>query len=377
MSSDLYWFLPTSGDSRYLGRSKYGRLVDAEYLTQVAVAADNLGYDGILIPTGAGCEDPWITAATIAASTQWLNLLVAVKPSLIRPTVAARMAASLDRASRGRLRVNIVAGGDAGELAADGVFLDHDERYRQAEEFLDIWTDLLASKKLDHEGEYFRLKGGKVLFPPVQKPHPPIYLGGASPAAHALAAKHADAYLTWGEPPADVAKKIADVRARAAAQGRTVRYGVRLHVIVRDTNKEAWAAADDLISRLDEATIARAQANQAKMDSVGQLRMAALHHGQREQLEVSPNLWAGVGLVRGGAGTALVGDPETVAARMKEYSDLGVDTFVLSGYPHLEEAYRFAEYVFPLLPGERREYTDSVNFTGGPFDAAIREVNQS
>jgi alkanesulfonate monooxygenase len=156
-----------------------------------------------------------------------------------------------------------------------------------------------------------------------------------------------------------------------------VRFGVRLHIIVRETEKEAWAAADDLISRLDEVTIARAQANQAKMDSVGQQRMAALHKGSRDKLEIAPNLWAGVGLVRGGAGTALVGDPETVAARIKEYADLGIETFVLSGYPHLEEAYRVAEYLFPLLPGQRREFTDEVNFTGGPFDAAIRNAAQS
>jgi alkanesulfonate monooxygenase len=153
-----------------------------------------------------------------------------------------------------------------------------------------------------------------------------------------------------------------------------VRFGVRLHVIVRETNDEAWAAADDLISRLDEVTIARAQAHQKSMDSEGQRRMAALHGGSRDKLEISPNLWAGVGLVRGGAGTALVGDPETVATRLKEYADLGIDTFILSGYPHLEEAYRFAEYVFPLLPGKRREFTDGINFTGGPFDAAIRDA---
>jgi alkanesulfonate monooxygenase len=377
MSLSIYWFLPTSGDSRYLGKSKYGRLTDSEYLSQVAVAADTLGYDGILIPTGVGCEDPWVTAAALAPITRWTHLLVAFRPSLLLPSVAARMAATLDRATNGRLQVNIVPGGDAAELASDGVFLSHDQRYAQAEEFLDIWKALLAGETVDYKGEHFSAQQGKLVFPPVQKPHPPVFFGGSSPAAHALAAKHVDLYLTWGEPPAAVAEKIADVRARAAAQGRTIRVGVRLHVIVRETNAEAWAAADDLISRLDDATIARAQANQAKMDSVGQQRMAALHGGQRDKLEISPNLWAGVGLVRGGAGTALVGDPETVAARLKEYADLGVDTFILSGYPHLEEAYRVAEYLFPLLPGQRREFTDDINFTGGPFDAGIRNVSQS
>jgi alkanesulfonate monooxygenase len=173
-----------------------------------------------------------------------------------------------------------------------------------------------------------------------------------------------DVYLTWGEPPAAVAAKIADIRARAAKHGRTVKFGIRLHVIVRETNEEAWAAADKLISHLDDATIEKAQAAFAKMDSVGQRRMAALHGGRRDKLEVSPNLWAGVGLVRGGAGTALVGDPETVAARIREYQDLGIETFILSGYPHLEESYRFAELVFPLL-GKGREHGE--HSITGPF----------
>ena len=155
-----------------------------------------------------------------------------------------------------------------------------------------------------------------------------------------------------------------------------MRFGIRLHVIVRETNDEAWQAAEDLISRLDDETIARSQAHYAKMDSEGQRRMAALHGGNRAKLEISPNLWAGVGLVRGGAGTALVGDPQTVAARMKEYADLGIDSFVLSGYPHLEEAYRFAELVFPLLPGKRVSSSQGFNFTGGPFDAAIQDAVQ-
>lgn len=370
MSLDIFWFLPTAGDTRYLGKSNSGRPVTIDYMQQIAVTADNLGYDGILIPTGSGCLDPWVVACSVAPVTRKLKLLVALRTALTKPTAAARMAATLDQATKGRLLLNVVAGGDSAELAGDGIFLDHDARYDEASEFLTIWRRLLQGETVDFDGEHHKVQGAQLLFPAVQKPHPPLYFGGSSNAAHDLAAEQVDAYLTWGEPPAAVAEKIGDVRARAAKRGRKVRFGVRLHVIVRETNEEAWAEADKLISRLDDDTIAKVQARFATMDSEGQRRMAALHGGRRDKLEVSPNLWAGVGLVRGGAGTALVGDPQTVATRLKEYADLGVDSFVLSGYPHLEEAWRFAELVFPLLPGKAPVTIQDQVITGGPFDAS-------
>ena len=368
MSLEIFWFLPTSGDTRYLGKSNSGRAPTMDYLNQIAVATDQLGYDGVLIPTGSGCLDPWAVAASAIQHTQRLKFLVALRTSLGSPTALARAAATLDQASKGRLLLNVVPGGDAAELAADGVFLKHDERYEAAAEFLAIWKDLLTGKTVDFHGKHHRVEGARSYFPPVQQPHPPLFFGGSSDAAHDLAAEHVDVYLSWGEPPAAVGEKIADVRRRAEALGRTVRFGVRLHVIVRETTEEAWGDADRLIRNVDDETIATIQRRYASMDSVGQQRMAALHGGRRDQLEVSPNLWAGVGLVRGGAGTALVGDPLIVAERLKEYADLGVDHFVLSGYPHLEEAHRFAELVFPLLPGKQPVTLIGEAVTGGPFD---------
>ena len=368
MTPDIFWYLPTSGDARYLGTSDSGRPATQAYMRQIAVAADDLGYDGLLIPTGSNCLDPWVTAAGVAEATRRIKLLVALRTSLGGPTASARQAATLDRASGGRLLLNVVPGGDAAELAADGVFLDHDARYAASDEFLTVWKRLLEGEVVDFEGDHVRVKNARNYFEPVNRPYPPLYFGGSSDAAHELAARHVDAYLTWGEPPAAVARKIADVRARAARHGRTLRFGIRLHVIVRETNEEAWAAAERLISGLSEEDIARSQANYARMDSVGQQRMAQLHGGDRTRLEVSPNLWAGVGLVRGGAGTALVSDPETVAARLQEYADLGIGTFVLSGYPHLEEAIRFAELVFPLLPGKQAVTLQEQSLTGGAFD---------
>jgi alkanesulfonate monooxygenase len=370
----VFWFIPTHGDSRYLGTSEGAREVNFDYLKQIAVAADTLGYEGVLIPTGRSCEDPWVAASALAAVTNRLKFLVAVRPGLMTPTLAARMAATFDRVSGGRLLVNLVTGGDVAELEGDGLFLDHAARYEASSEFIRVWRDVLAashdSGDISFAGKHITVKGARVLYPPVQRPHPPVYFGGSSAAAHDLAAEQVETYLTWGEPPEEVAKKIADVRARAAKHGRTVRFGIRLHVIVRETDAAAWAAADELISRLDDDTVARAQAVFAKMDSEGQRRMAALHAGgakrTREALEISPNLWAGVGLVRGGAGTALVGDPQTVAARIEEYAALGIDTFIFSGYPHLEEAYRFAELVFPLLPRSVREKLPG-QVLSGPF----------
>lgn len=352
MPLEVHWFIPTHGDGRYLGTAYGGRAVTPEYLRQLAGAIDQLGYAGALLPTGKSCEDAWITAASLIAVTQRMKFLVAIRPGISSPGMAARMAATFDRLSGGRLLVNVVTGGDPTELAGDGLHLTKEERYHLTDEFLTVWRRVMAGETVDLEGDYLQVRGAKLLFPPVQNPHPPLYFGGSSPLAKQVAARQVDLYLTWGEPPAQVAEKIAEVRQLAAQQGRTLRFGIRLHVIVRDTTAQAWEAANDLLRYLDDDTLAAAQRALSQADSEGQQRMLALHGGRRDRLEVSPNLWAGVGLVRGGAGTALVGDPETVAARMQEYIDLGIDTFIFSGYPHLEEAYRFAELVFPRLPLE-------------------------
>jgi alkanesulfonate monooxygenase len=356
----LHWFLPTNGDSRSdlsLGnavgaagsRVRDGggeRAPDVGYMGLVAGAAERLGFSAALTPTSSWCEDAWIMSAALTQLTRTFRFLVAFRPGLQSPTLAAQMAATFQRVSGGRLLLNLVTGGDDVEQRRFGDHLSKAARYARAGEFMHIVRELWSGQPVDFAGEYFDVRGAQIVPHPVW---PEIYLGGSSDPALDVASAHADVYLTWGEPPDAVAEKLERVRERAQTLGRELRFGIRLHVIARDTSAQAWAKAQDLLDGLDAEAIEHAQAIQRASQSEGQRRMVALHNGRTDGLEVSPNLWAGIGLVRGGAGTALVGSYEEVADRITEYHDLGIDEFILSGYPHLEEAYRVGEGVVPVL----------------------------
>ncbi|MGW3662437.1 LLM class flavin-dependent oxidoreductase [Streptomyces sp. NPDC005141] len=359
MSLTFHWFLPTNGDSRHVVGGGHGTPATASgrdrpptvaYLSQIARAAEDLGFVGALTPTGAWCEDAWLTTAMVSQHTERLKFLVAFRPGFVSATLAAQMASTFQRRTGGRLLLNVVTGGESHEQRAYGDFLDKDARYRRTGEFLQIVRDLWDGKTVDLAGEHLRVEDARLARVP--DPVPEVYFGGSSPAAGEVAARHADVYLTWGEPPAQVAEKIAWIRGLAAKEGRTLRFGIRLHVITRDTSEQAWAEAHRLLDGFDPDTVRSVQAGLARSESEGQQRMLALHGGGRDGLEIHPNLWAGIGLVRGGAGTALVGSHEEVAERIREYHALGIDEFVLSGYPHLEEAYWFGEGVLPRLAAE-------------------------
>ncbi|ASS67951.1 MULTISPECIES: FMNH2-dependent alkanesulfonate monooxygenase [unclassified Paenibacillus] len=347
---ELFWYLPTMGDGRYLGTTQGAKITDLPYFRQIAQAVDRLGYTGMLVPTGHACEDGWVVASALMTATERLRFLVAVRPAGVSVTIAARMAATFERLSSGRLLVNVVTGGDPHEMRGDGIFLSHADRYEATDEFLQVWHRLMAGEEVTFRGKHIQVEGARLQYPPFGRKSPPLYIGASSEAGHAVAAKHIDTYLTWAETPEMVAAKIADVRSRAHALGRQVDIGLRVQIIVRETAEEAWDAARRLIRHVSEEDARSAQAVLDRFDSVGQRRMTQLVRDSEGQDEISPNLWTGIGRVRGGVGTALVGDPESVALRLKEYAALGIDRFILSGYPHLEEAYRIAELLFPLLP---------------------------
>jgi alkanesulfonate monooxygenase len=386
VSLTFHWFLPTYGDSRHVVGGGHGlpagaaggqRPADLGYLTQISRAAEQLGFVGALTPTGAWCEDAWLTTAMLAQETERLKFLVAFRPGFVSPTLAAQMAATFQRHAPGRLLLNVVTGGESHEQRAYGDFLDKESRYARTGEFLSIVRALWRGESVTLDGEHLRVENAQLARVP--DPVPPVYFGGSSPVAGEVAARHSDVYLTWGEPPAQVAEKIAWIRGLAEREGRTLRFGIRLHVISRDTADQAWAEAQRLLDGFSDDAVKAVQAGLARSESEGQRRMLALHGGSSDGLEVSPNLWAGIGLVRGGAGTALVGSHTEVAERIAEYHRLGIDEFIMSGHPHVEEAYWFGEGVLPRLSDAGLWTHPAATQAGGeqsaasvPFAAGIR-----
>ncbi|QWF84788.1 LLM class flavin-dependent oxidoreductase [Amycolatopsis sp. CA-230715] len=354
MSLHLHWFLPSHGDGRTIAKAANGaparpprRDPGIDYLAAVAQAAERFGFESVLTPFGLFCEDPWIVASALSQRTSLLKFMIALRPGFVSPLLVAQMSATLQRVSGGRLLFNVVTGGDADEQRRYGDRLDHDHRYQRTAELVDAVTRLWDGEPVDFAGSYYEMTAGLLTRP--HPTRPPIFLGGSSGSAHEVAAKHADVYLAWGERPDGLTELMRKVRALADAQSRTLGFGTRFHVIARDSAEQAWAVADDIMSTLDPKTVENAQARFARTESEGQRRMAVLHGGSTDRLEVYPNVWMGYGLARPGAGATLVGSHREVADRLTEYHRRGLDHFILSGQPHLEEAYWFGEGVLPIL----------------------------
>lgn len=354
MSLELHWFLPTHGDGKEVAKRANGQVLpgerrdpDIDYLSQVALAAERFGFAGMLVPFGLFCEDPWVVSAALAGATSQVRFMIALRPGISSPLAVVQAATTFQRVSGSRLLLNIVTGGDPDEQRRYGDWLAHDERYARTAEFLEVFSQAWPGERFDFTGAHYTISGGLATRPHPVRPR--IYVGGSSDAARKVAIEHADVLLNWGEPPSATAQAIAQAREAAGARGRTVSFGSRFHVISRDTSAQAWQVATQLVEGMDPARISQAQKRFRATESEGQRRMAALHAGSRDGLEVYPNVWAGYGLVRPGVGTALVGSHEEVAERIAEYHALGVDHMILSAQPHLEEAYAFGEGVLPLL----------------------------
>jgi alkanesulfonate monooxygenase len=354
------WFIPIDGDGDHIGTLRAERPPTFEYLRRVAETAEEQGFYSLLIPTrfanglfdeGAPLAETWTTATALAAVTRRIRFLIAVRPGFISTGLFAQMAATLDRIGRGRLDLNVVPGGIQGDFERLGETGDHEHRYALAEEFIAAVRALWAKPEpVVFEGQHVRLDGALVSPGPVGAEGPvgrgpQFYVGGASPSALAFAARQADAYLAWIQPLEDTAALFDRVRARFAAEGRRPIFGLRTHLVVRDAEAEAWRAADELLSRAEVTVRQQRQAVFAGTPMVGQRAQARAYEGHR----VGAHLWNGISTVRVNCGTAIVGDPRQVADELLGYWRIGVDEFILSGYPHVEACRRVAGDVLPLL----------------------------
>ncbi|MER2108630.1 MAG: LLM class flavin-dependent oxidoreductase [Solibacillus sp.] len=377
---ELGWFIPVRGDGEFVGVEP-NRPATTDYLVKVAKAAEEAGFTFALIPTGRGCLDSWVVGSIIISHTKKLAPLMALRPGLVSPVVAARMGATLDVLSNGRARFNIVTGGAVPDLKSmgDPLFDNHSKRYDRTTEFLKILRELWENstgpgsseflkngdedtgegeKKVTFKGEYYDLEEA-ISHPEVlQKPLPPIYFGGSSEKGKRVAAETADVFLMWAEPVGWIREQIEEVEGYLHEQkeskgiDRQLSYGLRAHVLVRETEEEALAAAYKVISKVDPEVIEKAaeKYTNAEFLSVGEARQNQLRaEAIKNNYFVSPNLWSGLALVRNGGSLTFVGTPEQVADRLLEYVDAGISKFILSGYPHLEEATITGQLLLPVL----------------------------
>ena len=346
---DLLWFCQLAADGEFIG-TRPERRPTLSYIASLVETAAEMGFSSLLTATNFHAEhEAWTASIATLARTQGAGLLIAVRPGMFHPALFAKMAATAANLFPGRVRINVVTGSNPAENAMYGDMESHAERYARTREFMAIMRNLWRGAPMDSESPRYPFKGAIVS--PVPPQPVPIYLGGHSADAQRIAAELADVYLLWGDTIAAIEGRITTMRAQ---ETRVVRltdtplsYGLRCHVVVRETEAEAWSAAERLISRIDPEVRRRFVEASTAVDSEGQRRQQAL--AASASLVVEPHLWAGVGLARSGVGVAIVGDPAQVAAKLRAYQALGISTFILSGYPHLEECRRFGEMVMPLL----------------------------
>ncbi len=370
MSTEFFWRLPLGTDGQQLSTDLHNRgsfnrspghiapgqrpngepdgFTYIDYIAQVAKAAELAGFEGALLPTG---PEPWIVAAALARETRRIRFLVAFQATWTLPAYAAQQAAILQHLSHGRLDWNIITGGNPANQRAQGDFLNHDQRYRRTEEFLDIIQGLWEHEQFSYEGQVYQLENGSLPSGLRDERKPGVYFSGFSEPALDVAAKHADVYLNWAEPLDKLKPHMERVRERAAQQGREVRFGLRVDLFARETEEAAWRDLRRQFDAVGNRGSSEATAFVGGSDSVGAARQTAYHQNvdRFEDLIIGPNLWAGFAKAKPGPTVGLVGSHENVAERLAEYRDAGFSTFILASNPHLEEALRIGQEVLPLV----------------------------
>lgn len=370
---EFHWCAPLNEDGYHVGLAESERRIDFNYVKQVFERAEAFGYRSVLLGVGFTHHvlDGWTLASAILPQLSQIGAMVAVRPGLHDAPLLAKMASTLDNITNGRLRLNIVTGGRPREEAMYGDYTDHDARYRRTAEFIEIcrklWTTL---NPFDYAGEFYNLQQSRLEILPVQVGGPPLYFGGASPAAYQTCARQADVYMMWGEPVSLIKERIETMR-RLEKTVRSdlppLKFGLRINLFARPTEQEATAAAFESISKISPKIIEEARQTakersgetnpagdllfraEVAKESVGQDRQWALRSQADENWWLQPGLWAGLALVRRGAGMSLVGSYRQVADYLLEYIDAGVSVFILSGLPHLEEAENIGRNVVPLV----------------------------
>ena len=342
------WFLPTRGDTDDYG-DPIRIAAGVEMFSRVAKAAEASSFEYMLIPVGHQCWDAWMTGALLAGHTKTIRMLIAARPSYINPVLLAKMIATFDQLTGGRISVNLIAGQSETENIAEGVKWNKEQRYEIMDEEVTVLKKLWTSGggKTDHEGKYFTLKQAELVPLPLQKPFPKFYLGGGSGQAAELSAKHSDVHLFWGDTIDQISANIKMLRQLAAKHDRVdqLSFGMRLQIVCRETEKEAWEAANSLVRNVTAEREQYIKSYYAA--SVANQRVQELRATKGDL--IAPNLWSGLAKARPGAGIAIVGNPEQCAGVLQQYIDAGCHSFCLSGYLHDEECWRFKTWVRPIL----------------------------
>lgn len=341
------WFLPTRGDTLDYAIPQQVP-PSPEMFERVVKTAEANGFEYILLPVSAACWDAWLTSALLIAKTESIRMLVAARPSYINPVLLAKMIATYDQMSKGRLSINLIAGQNEVENEAEGVGFDKDQRYEVMEEEVEICKALWATReKVDYDGKYYQLKQAHIGPEIYQQPHPRFYLGGGSGQAAELSAKHSDVHLFWGDTVERIAANISEMRALADKYGRRdeIGFGMRLQIVCREDEGEAWEVAENLVRNVTDEQKEVIRTHFANSVANQRVRQLADEYGEM----IAPHMWTGLTKARPGAGIVIVGTPEQCAETLQGYIDVGCHSFCMSGYLHDEEAERFGKWVRPLL----------------------------